>query len=131
MRQLRWLHAWRRATLASQHMACASDIEPMLRSCLHRQDLLNISPIVTDAAAAVVDDSFLRCFQGAGPDPWNWNVYLFPTWCLGCVIRFGLLFPLRYRHRLPFMPCAPLKLRQCSSWRPDSKLACIGIQPRL
>lgn len=60
-----------------------------------RQDLLNISPIVTDAAAAVVDDSFLRCFQGAPPDPWNWNVYLFPTWCLGCLIRFGILFPLR------------------------------------
>lgn len=31
----------------------------------NRQDLLNISPIVTDAAAAVVDDSFLRCFQVA------------------------------------------------------------------
>ena len=60
-----------------------------------RQDLLNISPIVTDAAAAVVDDSFLRCFQGAPPDPWNWNVYLFPTWCLGCLLRFGILFPLR------------------------------------
>lgn len=59
------------------------------------QDLLNISPVLTDAAAAVVDDSFLRCFQGARPDPWNWNIYLFPLWLLGCVMRWGVLFPLR------------------------------------
>lgn len=59
------------------------------------QDLLNISPVLTDAAAAVVDDSFLRCFQGARPDPWNWNIYLFPLWLLGCAIRWVILFPLR------------------------------------
>lgn len=33
--------------------------------------------------------------KGAAPDPWNWNVYLFPLWVLGCVVRFGILLPLR------------------------------------
>lgn len=60
-----------------------------------RRDLLNISPVLTDGAAAVVDDSFLRCFQSQGPDPWNWNVYLFPMWCIGVLVRYCILFPLR------------------------------------
>lgn len=60
-----------------------------------RHDLLNISPVLTDAASAVVDDSFLRCFQSQPPDPWNWNVYLFPLWCIGVVVRYCILFPLR------------------------------------
>ena len=61
-----------------------------------RHDLLNISPVLTDAASAVVDDSFMRCFQSQPPDPWNWNVYLFPLWCIGVVVRYCILFPLRH-----------------------------------
>ena len=68
---------------------------PSLWCHMHRQDLLNISPFMTDAAAAMVDDSFMRCFQQHPPDPWNWNVYLFPTWVLGCVVRYCILYPLR------------------------------------
>lgn len=42
--------------------------------------LLNINSVLTDAAAAMVDDSFLKCFTSAAPDPWNWNLYLAPLW---------------------------------------------------
>eukprot|EP00891_Asterochloris_glomerata_P006353 jgi/Astpho2/6353/Aster-06016 len=35
------------------------------------------------------------CFQSASSDPWNWNVYLFPVWLLGVIVRYGILFPLR------------------------------------
>lgn len=57
--------------------------------------LLDISPHLNDAAAAIVDDSFLRCFQQATSDPWNWNIYLFPVWCLGVLVRYLILFPIR------------------------------------
>uniref|UniRef100_A0A453BDM1 Phospholipid/glycerol acyltransferase domain-containing protein n=1 Tax=Aegilops tauschii subsp. strangulata TaxID=200361 RepID=A0A453BDM1_AEGTS len=60
------------------------------------RDLLDISPVLTEAAGAIVDDSFTRCFKSNSPEPWNWNIYLFPLWCLGVVIRYGLLFPLRF-----------------------------------
>ena len=60
-----------------------------------RPALLDISPLLQDAAAAIVDDSFLRCFQGVSSDPWNWNLYLFPLWSLGLILRYLILFPLR------------------------------------
>jgi glycerol-3-phosphate O-acyltransferase 3/4 len=60
-----------------------------------RRDLLDISPLVQDAAAAIVDDSFLRCFQSQSSDPWNWNIYLAPLWAVGLVVRYVILFPLR------------------------------------
>ena len=60
-----------------------------------RPALLDISPLLQDAAAAIVDDSFLRCFQGVSGDPWNWNLYLFPLWFLGLILRYLILFPLR------------------------------------
>ncbi|OAY82101.1 Glycerol-3-phosphate acyltransferase 4, partial [Ananas comosus] len=62
---------------------------------LHLRDLLDISPTLTEAAGAIVDDSFTRCFKSNPPEPWNWNIYLFPLWCLGVVVRYGILFPLR------------------------------------
>ncbi|KAL0334514.1 UNVERIFIED_CONTAM: Glycerol-3-phosphate acyltransferase 9 [Sesamum radiatum] len=67
------------------------DSHPKLRL----RDLLDISPTLTEAAGAIVDDSFTRCFKSNPPEPWNWNVYLFPLWCLGVVVRYGVLFPLR------------------------------------
>lgn len=42
--------------------------------------VLNINSVLTDAASAMVDDSFLKCFTSAAPDPWNWNLYLAPVW---------------------------------------------------
>ncbi|PKA60207.1 Lysophospholipid acyltransferase LPEAT1 [Apostasia shenzhenica] len=62
---------------------------------LHLRDLIDISPTLKEAAGAIVDDSFTRCFKSNFPEPWNWNIYLFPSWCLGVVIRYGILFPLR------------------------------------
>eukprot|EP01025_Chloroclados_australasicus_P049088 TRINITY_DN557_c0_g1_i4.p1 TRINITY_DN557_c0_g1~~TRINITY_DN557_c0_g1_i4.p1 ORF type:complete len:404 (-),score=42.26 TRINITY_DN557_c0_g1_i4:514-1587(-) len=59
------------------------------------RDLLDVSGILTDAAEAVIDDSFWRCFVENEPDPWNWNIYLFPLWCIGVVFRNYILFPLR------------------------------------
>jgi glycerol-3-phosphate O-acyltransferase 3/4 len=52
--------------------------------------------IMTLPVFALMQDSFTRCFKSNSPEPWNWNIYLFPLWCLGVVIRYGLLFPLRY-----------------------------------
>ncbi|XP_031486729.1 glycerol-3-phosphate acyltransferase 9 [Nymphaea colorata] len=62
---------------------------------LQLSDLLNVAPALSEAAGAIVDDSFTRCFKSNPPEPWNWNVYLFPLWCLGVVIRYVFLFPLR------------------------------------
>ncbi|KAL4452735.1 hypothetical protein ABPG75_008397 [Micractinium tetrahymenae] len=58
-------------------------------------DVLDISSPLNDAAAAIVDDSFLRCFKTLPDDPWNWNAYLFPLWLMGVVVRNCILFPLR------------------------------------
>ncbi|KAL4556021.1 hypothetical protein LXL04_038656 [Taraxacum kok-saghyz] len=59
------------------------------------RDLVDISPALTEAAGAIVDDSFTRCFKSNPPEPWNLNIYiyLFPLWCLGVVVRYGILFP--------------------------------------
>ena len=59
------------------------------------RDVFDISSTLNDAASALVDDSFLRCFNSAPDDPWNWNVYLFPLWVVGVVRRHCILFPLR------------------------------------
>ena len=67
----------------------------MIPVLAHRRDLLDISSFVQDAAAAIVDDSFLRCFQSQSSDPWNWNIYLAPLWLIGLIVRYLVLFPLR------------------------------------
>ncbi len=59
------------------------------------RDMLNISPIMTDAAGAIIDDSFNKCFTCLAPDPWNWNAYLWPQWLMGTILRHCILFPLR------------------------------------
>ncbi|KAI8471890.1 MAG: acyltransferase-domain-containing protein [Monoraphidium minutum] len=58
-------------------------------------DMLSIESVLTDAASAVVDDSFNKCFTSTPSDPWNWNLYLLPMWLLGVVFRYAILFPLR------------------------------------
>lgn len=60
-----------------------------------RRDILDISSPLNDAGAALVDDSFLRCFKTLADEPWNWNVYLYPLWAVGVVVRNCILFPLR------------------------------------
>jgi hypothetical protein len=51
------------------------------------RDVLDISHVLTDGAVAMVDDSFMRCFTSRSAEPWNWNFYLFPAWCLGVLLR--------------------------------------------
>jgi glycerol-3-phosphate O-acyltransferase 3/4 len=59
------------------------------------RDLLDISPVLGEGAGAIIDDSFTRCFKSNAPEPWNWNVYLFPLWVCGVFIRYCILFPIR------------------------------------
>lgn len=59
------------------------------------RDLLDISPVLNEAASAIVDDTFTRCFKSNPPEPWNWNLYLFPLWCVGVLVRYLILFPIR------------------------------------
>jgi len=48
-----------------------------------------------NGADAIVDDSFWRCFEDREDIAWNWNFYLFPTWCIGVLVRYLILFPIR------------------------------------
>lgn len=57
--------------------------------------VLDVTGLLNDSAAAIVDDSFSRCFTNRPMQPWNWNVYLFPLWLIGLAVRFLVLFPLR------------------------------------
>ncbi|KAL2649867.1 hypothetical protein R1flu_017995 [Riccia fluitans] len=59
------------------------------------RDILDISPTLSEAASAIIDDSFTRCFKSNSPEPWNWNIYLFPLWILGVIMRYCILFPIR------------------------------------
>jgi len=43
----------------------------------------------------IVEDNFWKCFESKKPRPWNWNMYLFPFWLLGFVVRYFFLFPVR------------------------------------
>ncbi|GBG61079.1 hypothetical protein CBR_g18671 [Chara braunii] len=59
-------------------------------------ELLDVSQVLTEGVSAIVDDNFTRCFKCNPPDAWNWNIYLFPLWCIGVVVRYCILFPLRF-----------------------------------
>ncbi|KAL9244816.1 hypothetical protein vseg_018541 [Gypsophila vaccaria] len=65
------------------------------RGKLSLKDVIDLSPVLTEVAGAIVDDSFTRCFKSNPSEPWNWNFYLFPLWCCGVVARYFVIFPLR------------------------------------
>ncbi|XP_048496722.1 glycerol-3-phosphate acyltransferase 9-like isoform X2 [Beta vulgaris subsp. vulgaris] len=73
----------------------SSESLPEPHGKLRLRDLIDISPALTEAAGAIVDDSFTRCFKSNPPEPWNWNIYLFPLWCCGVVVRYLIIFPIR------------------------------------
>ena len=58
--------------------------------------LLDASGVLEDAANAIVDDSFHRCFNYSENPAWNWNFYLFPTWVVCVIVRYFVLFPARF-----------------------------------
>ena len=45
--------------------------------------------------AAIVDDSFTKCFNKSSIQAWNFNAYLFPLWLFGLLLRYVVLFPIR------------------------------------
>lgn len=51
--------------------------------------------MVRQGVKSLVDDSFTRCFESKTQVPWNWNIYLFPVWAAGVLVRYLILFPLR------------------------------------
>eukprot|EP00768_Dysnectes_brevis_P005599 gnl/Dysnectes_brevis/4107_a5398_484.p1 GENE.gnl/Dysnectes_brevis/4107_a5398_484~~gnl/Dysnectes_brevis/4107_a5398_484.p1 ORF type:complete len:526 (+),score=170.97 gnl/Dysnectes_brevis/4107_a5398_484:102-1679(+) len=57
--------------------------------------LIDLVSFVGEAAQAAVQDSFWECFDESEPVRWNWNLYLFPLWLVGCAIRYLVLLPLR------------------------------------
>jgi hypothetical protein len=64
-------------------------------SLMHRFNLTDVVPFLTDATSVIVEDEFTQCFESSAPHPWNWNIYLYPTWLIGIFIRYCILFPLR------------------------------------
>ena len=52
-------------------------------------------PLVRQGFVAVVDDSFTRCFKSKKVVRWSWNCYLWPTWAVGVLVRYLVLFPCR------------------------------------
>lgn len=55
----------------------------------------DVVPFLNGAAKAINQDLFTQCFRTEPQAAWNWNVYLFPVWCVGVVLRYGVLMPLR------------------------------------
>jgi hypothetical protein len=55
-----------------------------------RLQILDINDFIGDAAAAIVNDSFSRCFQSQPLQSWNWNPYLFVFSALGTGVKFFL-----------------------------------------
>jgi len=71
------------------------DIKHTKREAPRIFNLDDIVPMVNDAAQMIVQDTFTSCFLSSSPRPWNWNVYLFPAWILGIIVRYCMLLPLR------------------------------------
>ena len=90
------------AAVARPDTACraARPGAPAHARAARRHELLDVSGTLNAAAAAIVDDTFTKCFKSNAPDPWNWNAYLLPLWACGCVVRYGILFPVRCAARL-------------------------------
>ena len=60
------------------------------------REALDTSGLLCDGLSAMIDDSFLRCFNKSESKPWNWNLYLWPMWAVGVLVRNLVLFPLRF-----------------------------------
>ncbi|TNJ29209.1 Lysophosphatidic acid acyltransferase/Glycerol-3-phosphate 1-O-acyltransferase [Giardia muris] len=54
-----------------------------------------ICEIVTNGVQAIAQDTFWECFETPYQRPWNWSFSLWVMWAIGCVIRYGILFPIR------------------------------------
>ena len=88
-------------------------------------------PLVRQGFTAIVDDSFTRCFKSKKVVRWNWNCYLLPAYCIGVVVRYCVLFPLRllclmlgFAVVALLFPCVKLlsNFTNTKTW----ELACVG-----
>jgi len=50
---------------------------------------------INSGMQVIVDDDFSLCFKRPERRSWNWNPYLLVFWCIGVVLRYCILFPLR------------------------------------
>lgn len=58
--------------------------------------VIRASPRLTMRACLVaLQDGFSRCFESSRSQPWNWNLYLWPLWAMGVIVRYFVLFPIR------------------------------------
>jgi len=51
--------------------------------------------VYMEGVESIVSDNFWKCFEEEKPRPWNWNLYLWPLWFFGVIIRYFFLFPVR------------------------------------
>lgn len=56
---------------------------------------LDITPFCRNAMAAVVEDSFTKCFESKEKVRWDNTFYLLPLSYAGAVVRYCVLFPIR------------------------------------
>eukprot|EP00042_Codosiga_hollandica_P051595 m.636609 g.636609 ORF g.636609 m.636609 type:complete len:464 (+) comp58311_c0_seq7:4551-5942(+) len=56
----------------------------------------DFAPFVRSATQCFVADSFTACFESKPRERWNFNIYLFILWFLGVVLRYCVLFPIRF-----------------------------------
>ena len=58
-------------------------------------EITDCFPLIRESVKVLVNDEFTRCFEAPVSKPWNWNIYLYPTWVLGVLLRYLILFPIR------------------------------------
>eukprot|EP01084_Bolivina_argentea_P153925 268363_1 len=76
--------------------------------------LADILDHVNSGMQVVVDDDFSLCFKRPKRRPWNFNAYLFVFWCIGVILRYFILFPLRL---IVMTLGISLTLLQCWCWK--------------
>lgn len=61
-----------------------------------RFELSDILSYISEGMELIVQDDFSKCFRENPAEPWNWNAYLFPLWCIGVIVRYAILLPIRF-----------------------------------
>ena len=64
----------------------------------NKKDQFELNDIVSFLKSGfndIIQDDFSRCFTEHEDNAWNWNIYLFPLWLFGLIIRYFILFPIR------------------------------------
>ena len=59
-------------------------------------ELFGVMSSVSTSLTNALQDDFTQCFRQQKPKCWNWNLYLYPLWCFGVLVRYVVFLPLRY-----------------------------------